>query len=214
MADDFDYQTQRAARSRQHRRRDAQVVSRLRDVGHHRPRAARRPRRPQAGAPPHPLRDVRAGEHRRQGVQEIGAHRRRRDGQVPPARRQRDLRRGRAHGAGLLDALPARRRPGQLRLARRRQPGGDALHRGPPHAARRRADARRHRQGDGRLGPELRRHRARAVGASREVPEPPGQRLLRHRRRHGHEHPAAQPRRGDRRLPDDDREPAARRGRT
>ena len=32
-----------------------------------------------------------------------------------------------------------------------------------------------------------------------EVPEPARQRLDRHRRRHGHEHPAAQPRRGHRR---------------
>ena len=29
------------------------------------------------------------------------------------------------------------------------------------------------------------------------VPQPAGQRLLRHRRRHGHQHPAAQPRRSD-----------------
>ena len=65
-----------------------------------------------------------------------------------------------------------------------------------------------------RLGPELRRLALRAVGAAGEVPEPARQRLLRHRRRHGHEHPAAQPRRGDRRLPDDDRQPDASPGRS
>ena len=42
-----------------------------------------------------------------------------------------DLRHAGAHGAGLLAALPADRRPGQLRLGRRRQRGGDALHRVP-----------------------------------------------------------------------------------
>ena len=50
---------------------------------------------------------------------------------------------------------------------RRRQPGGHALHRGAPHAARRRADARRHRQGDRRLGPELRRLASRAARSCR-----------------------------------------------
>ena len=49
------------------------------------------------------------------------AHRRRRDRQVPPARRHRRLRHHRAHGAGLLHAPHAGRRPGQLRLGRRRQ---------------------------------------------------------------------------------------------
>ena len=37
------------------------------------------------------------------------------------------------------------------------------------------------------------------VGPAGALPEPAGQRLERHRRRHGHEHPAAQPARGDRR---------------
>ena len=57
------------------------------------------------------------------------ARRRRRARQVPPARRHRGLRRARAHGAGLLAALPADRRAGQLRLGRRRSAGGHALHR-------------------------------------------------------------------------------------
>ncbi len=63
-----------------------------------------------------------------------GAHRRRRDRQIPPARRHRGLRHHRAHGAGLLAAPHAGRRPGQLRLGRRRQRRGDALHRDPPGA--------------------------------------------------------------------------------
>ena len=40
------------------------------------------------------------------------------------------LRRAGAHGAALCDARAAGGRPRQLRLHRRRQPGGDALHRG------------------------------------------------------------------------------------
>ena len=76
--------------------------------------------------------------------------RRRRDGQVPPARRLGDLRHARAHGAGLLHALRARRRPGQLRLDRRRPRGRHALHRGAPHAPRD-GDAARPRPGHGRL---------------------------------------------------------------
>ena len=45
-----------------------------------------RPRRSEAGASPHPLVDVRAGPPPRPAVREIGPRRRRRDGQVPPAR--------------------------------------------------------------------------------------------------------------------------------
>ena len=47
--------------------------------------------------------------------------------------------------------------------------------------------------------PELRRVRAAARRPAQPVPEPAGQRLRRHRGRHGHEHPAAQPGRDDRR---------------
>ncbi len=42
----------------------------------------------------------------------------------------------------VLPALPAGARRGQLRLARRRQPGGDALHRSPSHRDRRGVAAR------------------------------------------------------------------------
>ena len=95
-------------------------VPRLRHERDRVARAARRARRAQAGAPPHPLFDARAGPHARQEIRQIGARGRRRDGQVPPARRHRDLRRAGAHGAGFLHAPDADRRPGQLRLGRRR----------------------------------------------------------------------------------------------
>ena len=54
------------------------------------------------------------------------------------------------HGAGLQHALPAGRRPGQLRIDRRRPAGGDAVHRGAAAGARRRHDGGS-RQGDRRL---------------------------------------------------------------
>ena len=102
------------------RRGDAALVPRLRDERDRRPRAAGRPRRPETGAPPRAVRDARGQQRLEPALREVRAHRRRRDGQVPPARRLRDLRGAGAHGAGLLDALPADRRPGQLRLGRRR----------------------------------------------------------------------------------------------
>ena len=96
-------------------------------------------------------------------VHQVRARRRRRARQVPPARRHGGLRRAGAHGAGLRDALHAHRRPGQLRLRRRRSAGGLPLHRVPDDEDRRRA-AGRHRQGDRRLPAELRRQGARADG--------------------------------------------------
>ena len=53
---------------------------------------------------------------------------------------------------------------------------------------------------------ELRRQREGAGGAAGALPEPPGQRRRRHRGRHGDQHPAAQSRRGDRRLHRADRQ--------
>ena len=67
----------------------------------------------------------------------------------------------------------------------------------------------RHRQGNGRLRPELRRVRARARGAAGARAEPPDQRLLGDRGRHGDQHPAAQPGRDHQRLHRADRRPAA-----
>ena len=66
---------------------------------------------------------------------------------------------------------PLRRRPGQLRLGRRRHRGRDALHRGAADRDRRR-DARRHRQGHRRLRRQLRRHPEAAVGPAGQAPEP------------------------------------------
>ena len=70
----------------------------------------------------------------RPAVQEIGDGRRRRARQVSPARRLVGVRRARAHGAGFLAALSARRRAGELRLGRWRPAGGVSLHRSAAHA--------------------------------------------------------------------------------
>ncbi len=73
-----------------------------------------------AGTPAHPLR--RQGKRLRleQAVPQVGAHRRRRHGQIPSPRRFSDLRRYGAHGAEFLHAADADRRTGQLRLHGRR----------------------------------------------------------------------------------------------
>ena len=86
--------------------------------------------------------------------------------------------------------VPLDRRPWQLRLHRRRLRGGHALHRGASRQGGHGAAARP-RQGNGRLPAQLRRDAGRAHGAARALPQPAGQRLQRHRRRHGHQHPAA-----------------------
>ena len=62
-----------------------------------------------------------------------------------------------------------------------------------------RRDARRHRQGHGRLRGQLRRHPEAADGPAGQAPEPAHQRLVGHRGRHGHQHPAPPPRRDRRR---------------
>jgi hypothetical protein len=67
-------------------------------------RAARRARRPQAGAPAHPLHDVRARQPdlRPFPTKSPPTYRRRRAGQLSPARRRLRLRRHGASGAGFL----------------------------------------------------------------------------------------------------------------
>ena len=130
----------------------------------------------------------------------------RRDGQVPPAWGPGDLRRDGADGAGFRGALSDGRRTGEFRQYRRRRRGGHALHRGAADALRARL-ARRDRRERGRFPRQLRRHRRRARGAARRRSQPPVQRGERHRRRHGDQHPAAQPGRGVRCGAPPDREP-------
>ena len=182
------------------RSRNAAFLPRLCDERNRGAGAAGRPRRPEAGPPARPVCDAR-GQHRLQSsVREMRARGRRRHGEISPPRRHGHLRHAGAHGPGFLAALPADRRAGQLRLGRRRQRRGDALHRVPAGEDRQRAH-RRHRQGDRRFRPELRRQGAGAGGPAVAIAEPAGQRLVGHRRRHGDQHPAAQPDRDHQRLP-------------
>ena len=126
--------------------------------------------------------------------------RRRRGAQaVPSARRHGGLRLAGAHGAAVQPALPADRRPGKFRIGRRRSARRVSIHRVQADAAGR-ADARRHRQGHRRFRPELRRLAHGARHSAGAVSESAGERIRRHRGRHGDQYPAAQSRRGLRRA--------------
>ena len=132
-------------------------------------------------------------------AQQVRQGRRRRHGDVPPPRRLGHLRGAGPHGPGVLAALPAHRRPRQLRRPWSRRRGRrHALHRVPPGAAGARAHGR-HRRGDRRHGGQLRRLRRRARRPAGALSQPAGQRLAGHRRRHGDQRAAAQHGRGDRR---------------
>ena len=168
--------------------------------------AARRARRPEAVAAPDPLGDARREPAARPPVREVRARRRRRDGELPPARRHRDLRRARAHGPVVLAHRPAHRQARQLRFARR------PARRGPVHRV-----------------PAVARSRWRCSPASTRAPSTSSRTTTRRAREpivlparfpnllvngaqgiavgHGHQHPAAQPRRGVQRRAQADRQP-------
>ena len=186
----------REHRRHRRRRRDAREFPRVRVFGDLRPGAPGRPRRSEAGAAPHPLHDVGDGASARPRLREVLARGRRGHGQVPPTRRHRPVRRPGAARPGVGDAVGTDRRARQLRLARR-PAGAHAIHRMPTRCAGPCDDGLAGR-GRGRLQAELRRPRDRADRDAGGLPEPPRQRGQRDRGRHGHEHGAAQPRRGDR----------------
>ena len=162
------------------------------------PRAARRARRPEAGASPHPLRDDEIGYRLEQARIGSRPRRRRRDGQIPSAWRP-----------AIYDALVRMAQDFRMRVPLIDGQGNFGSIDGDPPAAMRYTEvaprqgralaARRHRQGHRRLPAQLRRVRAGSRGPAGAVPQPPGQRRRRHRRRHGDQHSAAQSRRGHRR---------------
>ena len=153
-------------------------------------------RRPEARAAAHRLRHERAGAGRRRQAQEIGAHGRRCDRQVPSARRFRLLRGHGAHGAGFCVPLSHRRRAGQLGLDGRPEIlRRDALHRIAVDALCHLAAAGTGLEHRG-LVPEFRRFAGRAHHAAGTRAESPAQRRVGHRGRHGDRHPAAQSARG------------------
>ena len=137
------------------RRRSRGRVPRVRDECDRVARAPRRARRHEAGAPPHLVGDARREPPPRPRVREVRARGRRRDGQLPPARRQRDLRSTRAVGAVVLAHRATDRQARQLRFAVR-PAGRGSLHRVPAVAARD-GDARGYRRRHRRRRAELRR---------------------------------------------------------
>ncbi len=123
---------------------------------------------------------------------------RRGDGQLPPARRQLDLRRAGPAGPAVVAALPADRRAGQLRLPRQRPARGHALHRVPAVPAGH-GHVAGHRRGHRRLLRQLRRQDPGAGRPAVPGAQPADQRQRRDRGRDGHQRAAAQPARGRRR---------------
>ena len=141
-----------------------------------------------------------AGLRPDRAAHEVLAGRRPRDGQLPPARRQRDLRRARPDGAGLL-ACATRWSTVTARSAR------PTPSRSPRPCATPSASSRRSRCS---CSPASTRTPStftdsydgktrEPVGAPVALPEPARERQPGNRGRDGHEHPAAQPRRGHRR---------------
>ena len=112
-------------------------------------------------------------------ARQVRPDRRRGDGQVPPARRQRDLRHAGPARAGLLDALPAGRRPRQLRQHRRLARRGDAVHRGPPRRGWRRRCCATSTRTRSTSSPTYDGEPPGAGRAAGAVPEPARQRQLR-----------------------------------
>ena len=177
---------------------DPALLPRLRDVGHRRASAARRARRPEAG-PPRILWAMLEEGLRPDRPHRKCAGRRRRDEEVPPARRRsrsttrwcawrrtsRCATRCRPHGNfGSVDGDPA----GRVRATPRRGSARSRWRCSATSTPRRSTSC-----------PNYDGYEQQPARAAQPVPEPAGQRRRRHRGRHGHEHPAAQPRRGDRR---------------
>ena len=159
----------------------------------------RRPGRPQAGAPPDPVRDVRHRLPARPQLRQVRPRRRRRDGQLPPARRLGDLRRAGPAGPAVVAALPADRRPGQLRLAGQRP--------APPPCGTPSAGCRRWPWRCCRTSTRTPSTSRDNYDGKTQEPDVLPSRIPNllvngsrgHRGRHGHQHPAAQPARGRRR---------------
>ena len=185
---------------------DGAVLPRLRHVGHHVPRPARRARRPQAGAPPDPLGHGGAGLPARPPLREVRPRHRRRHGQVPPARR-------RARSTTPSCAWPSPSRcatRSSTSTATSARPTSARRPSATPSAACPRSPCRCSPTSTRTPSTSSRPTTASSRGARRPagpLPEPAGQRQPGHRGRHGHQHPAPQPGRGHRRHRPPDRQP-------
>ena len=125
-----------------------------------------------------------------------GGGRRRGDEELPPARRPVDLRRPGPDGPAVQPAASADRGLRQFRLDRRRPAGRDAVHRVPADADRRRSCSSELRDQTVDFRPNYASTTDEPVVLPGPVPQPAGQRRVGDRRRHGDEHPAAQPQGG------------------
>ena len=137
---------------------------------------------------------------------QVRKDRRRHLRQLSPARRSRHLSHAGPPGPGLEPALPADRRAGQFRLHRRRSPRRHAIHRSP-HGPPPTMNCWRISNLDTvDFQPNYDERLTRAHRPARQVPEPAGERIDRHRRGHGVQPAAAQPARNLRRDRQGDRQ--------
>ena len=176
----------------------------------HRQPGAARDRRLQARPPQAAVHHVRDGAAQGRPDQ-VGQHRGRHHAPEPP-RRRRHLRH---HGPdGPRQREPAGPLCGQQGQLRQGLQPGYVLRRRPLHRGAAGAGLRRtvpgHRQGDGGLCPQLRRHHHRADPAARHLPGHSGQQHPRHRGGHGLQHLLVQPGRAVRHHHRPHQRPAAR----
>ena len=137
-----------------YRSRDEEILSRLLDERDHRSRVARRARRPQARAAPHPRGHERPWPGLEPRLSQMRQNLRRHFRQLPSARRSCHLSRAGPSGSRLQHALPADRRSGEFRLCRRRSASGHAVHGSAPREAQRRHSGRS-RKRNGRFRSQL-----------------------------------------------------------
>ena len=119
---------------------------------------------------------------------------RRDDGQLPPTRRLVHLRHPGPDGPAVVTAVPAGRRAGQLRLAAAMIPAAAMRYTEAQAHPAGDGDVARNRRGDSRFRPRTTTAGCKSLlSCPAGIPNLSGQRLGRHRRRHGHQHAAAQP---------------------
>ena len=191
---DGDPSRRHESHSHQHRRGDAPLLSRLLHVGHHRPRAARRPRRPQARASPRPLRHEEMGLQYNKKYTKCAKVVGQAMGIYHP------------HGdSAIYDTLVRMAQPFSLRYPLVDGQGNFGSVDGDPPAAMRYTECRMVRIA-GEMLADIDWKPSTSCPTMTSPPSSPrscprvsptsSSTAQRHRRRHGHEHSAAQPHRG------------------
>ena len=185
---------------RRHRRGDADLVPRLLDERDHLARAARRARRPEAGAAAHPGGDERpepaAGHGPTASAPRSPATPRATTTRTATAavydtlvRMAQDFSCATRWSTARATSAPSTATP----------PAADAVHRGAPDPVRRGDACATSTRRPSTSCPTTTSRARMPLGAAGAGAQPAGQRRRRHRRGHGHQHPAAQPGRGLRR---------------